>query len=208
MTKFLLAIISAAFVGIGSAALAVPVSLGNSIKCSAGNAQNGIAIGDVTGNAGGATNCWGTLDGNDPGPSGDGFDIDGMTYDFISKLDTPGGPDGTDIGLAVSGGGTTSGTWSFTGLPGGYGDFLIVLKAASKPGFAIWLFEGPHAASTSGNWLVAWNKGLSHLSVYAKESPISPPAPIPVPAAGFLLVGALAGLAGLRRRNRGLRRSS
>ena len=40
---------------------------------------------------------------------------------------------------------------------------------------------------------------LSHASVWYRGSP---PAPIPLPAAGFLLLGALGGLAALRRRRR------
>jgi len=151
----------------------------------------------VTGNAGGATDCWGTLTGNDPGPSGDGFEISGMTFDFLAKKDIGGPLEGVDIGLIVGGTPGQSGTWAFSALPAGYGDFLIVLKAANNPGFAVWLFSGPDAASTSGDWNVAWGKDLSHLSVYAKISPMSP---IPLPAGGLLLMGALGGLGLLRRR--------
>lgn len=81
---------------------AVPIVLGDSIQCSLGNQQYGIAVNDVTEDAGGASDCWRTLSGNDPGPSGDGFDIDGMVFSFIAKQDTPGGLEGMDIGLSVS----------------------------------------------------------------------------------------------------------
>ena len=44
----------------------------------------------------------GTFDGNHPGPSGDGFNINGMIFDFIAKENTPGVPEGANIGLDVT----------------------------------------------------------------------------------------------------------
>ena len=44
-------------------------------------------------------------------------------------------------------------------------------------------------------------KGISHVSLYAAKA-VLPPPPVPVPAAGFLLLGALGGLAALRRRRK------
>jgi len=194
---------ASAFIAIGLAApaSATTFTLDDSTRCGAGNASNSITIGDVTGNAGGANECWGTFDGNDPGPSGDGFEIDGMVYDFLVKEE--GGIEGNDyVGLEVTSIGATSGTWEFTKSEVG-SDFLIVLKAASKPGYAAWLFDGAAAASTSGTFSVAWGNALSHLSIYKKDDGGGGnPPPIPLPAAGWMLMAGLGGLAAMRRRKK------
>lgn len=64
---------------------------------------------------GGASECWGTFDGNDPGPSGDGFDINGMVFDFVAKKDQGGPLTGTDIRLVVGpdADDILTGTWEF-----------------------------------------------------------------------------------------------
>ena len=151
---------------------AIPIVLDDSVRCGAGNALSGIAIGDVTGDAGGATECFGTFDGNDPGPAGDGFEIFGMLFDFIAKEDTPGGLSGMDIGLNVfPDGGALSGTWEYDPSFFSADAFLIVLKAGNSPGFGVWLFDGMDASSFSGDWSVAWGKDLSHPSIYAVPEP-------------------------------------
>ena len=183
-------------------AQAATVTLTSAIQCSANNAVNGISESDVTGNMGGASDCWGTNNGNDSQQtgtgSGDGFIIDGMLYGFVSKKDIDENKiTGADIGLTVGGTPSTSGTWAVDATKfAPYGDFLIVLKAANAPGYAVWLFEDGHSASTSGTWNVAWNKNLSHLTVYAKL------AAVPVPAAFSLLLLALGALGAVSWRRR------
>lgn len=189
------------------------VVLDSTLQCSAGNAINGIVVGDVTGNKGGATDCWGTFAGNDPGPSGGGFEIDGMQFDFVAKQNAtpvkPGDPiyEGDDIGLKFTpAGGALSGDWSFDSSLFAPQAFLIVLKAANDPGFGTWLFEGwPDATSSFGTWSVAWGNNLSHFAIYAKDgSPPVPPNAVPEPSTigmlGLALLGT--GMAGIRRRRR------
>ena len=164
--------------------------------CSNSDAINGITVGDVTGNLGGASECFGTYDGNDPGPDGS-FSYDGTVYDFLAKDD--GSLEGVDIGLDVEFLGNNTGTWSYDPDKFDPTEFLIVLKAASDPGYAVWLFDGSDSDSYSGDWAVAWTnqKGegreLSHLSIYEISE-------VPVPPAAWLFGSGLIGLVGIARR--------
>lgn len=178
-----------------------PIALTTDLQCSENNQQHGISTGDVTGNMGGSTDCWGAMGagntGNDPGPSGGGFSIGGEIYDFIAKEDYGSGTVG-NIGLVVSPQ-AESGTWEFT--PGALegNDFLIVLKQSNDPGYAVWLFAEGDAASYSGTWFVAWSAGLSHFSIYKGQT--SKDRQVPVPATLWLMGAGLAGL-GLGKRKR------
>jgi hypothetical protein len=85
------------------------------------------------------------------------------------------------------------GTWSFvTDLVTPLLPKYIALKAG--PNYSVWDIGG----LSMGTWSTADtldSKGISHISFYDSE-----PAPIPVPAAGLLLVSAIGGMAVLRRR--------
>lgn len=184
-------------------AQAIPILLDSSTQCTAGNQEGGIFVMDVTGNNGGATDCWGTFNGNDPGPSGGGFDIDGMQFDFVAKENTPGLLEGEDIGLDVSPkNGVEVGTWEYDPDLFDPSAFLIVLKAANTPGYGVWLFDGDDAASFKGDWFVAWDADLSHLSIYAKDGGGVPPGQVPEPGALVLLAMGLLGMGLVRRRGR------
>lgn len=88
---------------------------------------------------------------------------------------------------------TTEGRWAIDTLAG-LTHVVITLKAGN--GFGAFLLDLTVANPLVGNW--ASTKELSHASIYYNGTP----APIPLPAAGFLMIGALGGLAALRRRRR------
>lgn len=163
-----------------SSASATVITLDPLASCNEGVATNDIAVGDVTGDLGGASNCWGAYEGNDPGPDG-AFQIGSTIFDFIAKENM--GPvtdldhwEGADIGLLVSpnDGSAVAGNWEFDPAKFAPSEFLVVLKAANDPGYAVWLFTGTDAASFSGTWSVAWGKELSHLAIYATDGVIVP----------------------------------
>jgi hypothetical protein len=94
-----------------------------------------------------------------------------------------------------------TGTWSFTGNSSlTHSPSYMVVKAAKN--WALYALDG----ALSGTWSTAGlmtpngknQAGVSHVSFYNSESP----APIPLPAAGWLLVAGLAGLGGMARRRR------
>jgi hypothetical protein len=87
--------------------------------------------------------------------------------------------------------------WSISN-PLGYTDIMIVLKQArSFGGFVL-----NTTKTLAGDWEILGPSesmnDYSHISVWHKTDV----APIPVPAAGFLMIGALGGLVALRRRRR------
>ena len=191
--KNLTSVVSASILSLFAHTSQAAFILEDSISCNDGAPENGIALTDVTGDLGGASNCWGTFDGNDP--KADGFSIDGTFFNYVARDNADDGLEGADIGLDVDGMPGLTGTWAFD--DGAItGDFLIVLKAADSPGYAVWLFEEEDANSFSGMWNVAWGEDLSHLSIY--ETSAVPK--VPVPAAAWLFGSGLIGLVGVARR--------
>lgn len=97
-----------------------------------------------------------------------------------------------------------SGEWAVDGSAG-FGSLMIVLKAGRK--MSAFLIDD--LQELAGLWSIereVCNRGvcknvgfrLKHASIYYTPA-IPEPAPVPVPAAGFMLLAGLAGLAGLRR---------
>jgi hypothetical protein len=91
-----------------------------------------------------------------------------------------------------------SGTWSFdiSKVVGTLKPLLpSYLAVKAGPNYAVYALLG----ALSGTWNTAavGNKGISHLSFFDTAPP---PAPVPLPAAGLMLIGGLAGFGLLRRR--------
>lgn len=151
-----------------------------------------FGIGNISGNAGG-----GDLD-----PLYALFSTSfGAGHLLIDKSD-----DGTSglkpdalIGALTSG---LGGSWSFLLPDAGAGfawtNVILAFKSGNgqlNPDWAAFLVPD---GVTSGDWAISDKQALSHANLYAQKVPAS----IPLPAAGILLVGALGGLAALRRRRR------
>lgn len=117
--------------------------------------------------------------------------------DWVSLARVDG--EGTSDGLTISYGdaGEFDGSWSYDGAL--YEEMVLVLKQG--PTFAAYLFEG--GIFEDGYWSTTEEAfgnnagGLSHATIYGRGDLLTA---VPVPAAGFLLLGGLGGLALMRRR--------
>ena len=141
-------------------------------------------VGNISGNPGGAN----------PDPL---FGILGAGYQLIDKSDS-----GPSI-LSVTGTGTLSGNWSFLLPAAPAGMMWANLVLAFKSGVAQlnpdWAAFGLAPGVTSGTWSIAsGQQSLSHANLYGQLVPSA----VPLPAAGFLLVGGLGAMGVLRRRRK------
>lgn len=150
----------------------------------------------VVGSIQGATACNGAFSGNDSNSNLDG--LFGLTgWNELFKLNGGSGTAGADgIELTVSDNNDGK-SWMINSF-GDLESVMFIMKGG--PSFSAFLMN---TSILSGSWdnLSMFNGGgrnadLSHWSVYATSNP----APIPLPAAGVLLITALGGLAAMRRR--------
>ena len=125
------------------------------------------------------------------------------TWTLNSRYDANGsyGPNGI-LSISNVSSDMLMGDWAVSSWSG-ITSAMLVLKAGN--GFASYLLD--LTAGTIGQWatLALTNNGgnqpaISHISLYTTSS--TPPAPVPVPAAGLLLMGALGVLTVARRRRK------
>jgi len=161
-----------------------------------------------------ALDCVGAYKGNDSNSTLGGlFGITGWTE--LVKVDRSAGQ-GTanDVILSVSlgdGDDDKSGSWSVNGW-GGYTTVMAVLKGG--PTFSAYKLDTN--TGTQGTWTTDGIRtgngksfpGLSHMTFYSAGSAtethvsedVTGPSPVPLPAAGWLLLAGIGGLAALRWR--------
>lgn len=146
--------------------------------------------------------------GNDLGANGivaNDLSMFGLTGWGIGDSTDASAGDGSVIFASAPAVSTTGGTWSLQSYSG-YDPLMIVLKSGTQYG-AFLISE--LISGLSGTWGITQEqcnkkgcretgKDLSHASVYYNGEPSQ----VPLPAAGFLLIGALGGLAALRRKRK------
>ena len=119
-------------------------------------------------------------------------------WEFIIKNDSPDGDDGDDLTITEPG---TDGSFSYTGDLSMFEQIVVVLKQSST--FSAYLFDTPvdfSDASWSTQWAGNQSGELSHLSIYGRGDGDTPQ--IPLPAAGWMMIAGIGGLAALRRRRK------
>jgi hypothetical protein len=200
-TGLLRAAVVAAVLGLGAAP-------GMASTCSPANVTSASACaGEISGNDKDTTGGNGTVNVNtfnDPLPTlytgyvpafGEIGLFGQTTWNEVGRVDRPGTEDGT-LNLTYDAG-NKSGGWSIDGNWAGITSAMLVIKGSN--GFIAYLLD---LTSTSGTWSTVGlvNNGgnrpaISHGSLYTVAA-------VPVPAAGFMLLAGIGGLAALRRRRK------
>ena len=106
---------------------------------------------------------------------------------LADKNDDAASGDGVITFLDAPENGTTSGDWTISSIAG----YTVAITLKAGNGFGAFLVD-----MTTGDWMTS--KDLSHASIYYKEGGDTPP--IPLPAAGWMMIAGLGGLVAARRR--------
>ncbi len=131
-------------------------------------------------------------------PDGGGFALTGSEFSIVENVDGNGDPDGT---------------WTWTYTPGTNDPVVRYWAHKQGSGFDLYWMTASACTTmdsleclesavgiTTGTWNADGTDGWSHITWY--DSPQGGgvnPEPVPLPAAGFLLLGALGGLGALKR---------
>lgn len=186
-----LAVSCAALMGLASASQASVIDA--TAQCSAGTAQYGVDISNVSHNTPGITfanDCFGAFSGNND----QSLTWNNMTWLEADRWDTDLGASDNDL-LDVNLLTKSIGEWSFSGDTSGWESFFIVTKAANDPGWAAYFFEVGQAATFSGLFTIPWTNasgkppGLSHLAIFAKTSTVTVDEPAALGLFGLGLLG-------------------
>jgi hypothetical protein len=173
------------------------------------------AKGDVTDYVQPTSSCFGLLDLSDG--SGEkladlnALNINGTTggWSTLGKFNTTDGDDDFSndyFSLDDSGGGNTDGIWSLlAAATAAYGEFMLIFKSGQDDNTLPAAFVGYILAGDNGTWSSPFlnikngdQRALSNVELYGRGTP----APVPVPAAGLMLLAGIGGLTAMRRRTR------
>jgi hypothetical protein len=153
-----------------------------------------------------STDCEGAYAGNDDAAYLDLLEVFGETgWSQVAKVE---GDSGTDGGLTVAvttendAGEGITGTWAYTGDISTVDHVIAVLKAGSS--FTAYLLD-TSVDPFEGTWSTAGldDKGLSHFSLYTRTDGGGVGVePVPLPAAAWMLLVGVGGLAAMARRRK------
>lgn len=205
-----------AMLGVASPALAgkpVPTPTPAAGYCSTNSATEGITTGDVKYKGSNAADCYGVVTSSNINGASD-LNTLGLTWGSDwTYLDGSDSNSGTykSLQFTVTTSIGTTGSWLLTATDGNTStginlpaklDLAVALKAGNE--YALWYYNDvAFDGSDGGSWSVQFTNGggqhpaLSHIMVFGRDGQT---APVPVPAAAWLLGSGLIGLAGIGRR--------
>ena len=194
--KILLPIAAAGFVALTAVANATPVSV---LPSDMGT----CTLDQLTE----STDCEGAYAGNDDADLLNMLEVfDKTGWSQLAKVDDDRGTDGDlDVSVTLENGDGEGieGEWSYTGDISAFDHMIAVLKAGNA--FTAYLLD-LSVTPLEGTWNTAGldDKGLSHFSLYTRTGGGGGGglAPVPLPAAGWMLLAGVGGLAAWGRKRR------